>query len=506
MKNRVTYLLASRRFGEKPILSLFTVMAAVWAAVVVGGMTKKVSGDQPTRPNFIFLIVDDVSAEDLGCYGNHAIQTPNLDRLASGGMVFENAYLTISSCSPSRCSMITGRYPHNTGAPELHTNLPADQFRFPAALTAAGYHTVRSGKHHGEQSNESFSMTDAGKGQGKMGTWVDLLRDRSRDKPFFFWLASTDAHRGWSKSDGIPNYDPADVIVPPYLVDGPATRQDLADYYHEVSRTDDMVGQLLAELERQGVAENTYFIYCADNGRPFPRCKTFLFDDGIKTPLIISCPGTVEPARTQSLVSSIDFAPTILELAGLEIDQRVQGVSLRPILEVPNAVTRDYVFAEHNWHVFQNHERMVRSGDHVYIRNAWPERQVLCSESTATFPAGIELWDAHEAGLLNAVQSRMFELPQPAEQLYDLNGDPDPTKNLAGLPQHASKLKEMRELMDRWAAETGDSIPANPSTDRYNTTRYKEGAPASNPEHRVGEFPGASQNASSNNHPGPIRK
>lgn len=506
MKNHVECFLGFSSFGEYSLAKMFVVVAAVWVAGVVGGMMDKARGNEPSRPNFIFLIVDDVSAEDLGCYGNQAIQTPNLNRLASEGMVFENAYLTISSCSPSRCSIITGRYPHNTGAPELHTNLPADQFRFPAALTAAGYYTVRSGKHHGEQSNDSFAVTEAGKGPGQMGTWVELLRDRPRNQPFFFWLASTDAHRGWSKSEGIPKYNPADVVVPPYLVDGAATRKDLADYYHEVSRTDDMVGQLMAELERQGVIENTYFIYCADNGRPFPRCKTFLFDDGIKTPLIVSRPGTVKPARTISLVSSIDFAPTILELAALEIDQRVQGVSFGPILDDQIATTRDVVFAEHNWHVFQNHERMVRSGEFAYIRNAWPERQVLCSETTATFPAGIELWDAHEAGSLNAVQLRLFDLPQPAEQLFDLTSDPDQTNNLAASPQHVTKLQEMRELLDRWDAETGDSIPANPSTDRYNTTRYKEGVPPSNPDFHVGEFPGASQNATSNNHPGPIRK
>jgi len=384
--------------------------------------------------------------------------------------------------------------------------MPAGQFRFPAVLTAVGYHTVRSGKHHGEQSNDAFSTVDAGRGQGKMETWVELLRDRPRDKPFLFWFASTDAHRDWSKSKGIPEYDPAVVIVPPYLLDGPATRRDLADYWHEVSRTDDMVGQLRAELERQGIADNTYFIYCADNGRPFPRCKTFLYDDGIKTPLIVCCPGKTGPARTQSLISSIDFAPTILELAGLEIAPRVQGVSFRAILDDPSATTRDFVFAEHNWHVFQNHERMVRSGNFVYIRNSWPERQVLCSESTATFPAGVELWDAHEAGLLDENQARLFQIPQPSEQLFDLENDPDQLTNLAANPRHSRTLNELRELLDRWTAETGDSVPGEPSTDRYNSTRYKEGAPASNPEFRVGEFPGASMNAPSINHPGPVRR
>ncbi|MEO0447392.1 MAG: sulfatase-like hydrolase/transferase [Verrucomicrobiota bacterium] len=250
-------------------------------------------------PNFVFYLVDDVSPEDLGCYGGQDARTPHLDQLAEGGLRFENVYLVISSCSPSRCSIITGRYPHNHGAPELHTTLPTGQKTFVQVLQKAGYHTVLSGKNHmsepGDASRLGFEIESTGKGPGKQEDWIELMRSRPRDKPFFFWFASSDAHRKWNFDEATPLHEPEQMEVPPYLYDGPKTRQDLADYFHEVSRIDAWVGNIRAELERQDVEGNTWFIFMADNGRAFPRSKTRLYDSGIKTPFLVYAPGVVEP-------------------------------------------------------------------------------------------------------------------------------------------------------------------------------------------------------------------
>ena len=328
------------------------------------------------RPNFVFILADDISVDDLGCYGNPDVRTPNLDRLAADGLSFDNAYLTTSSCSPTRSSLITGRYPHNTGAPELHVPLPSGQFLFPQALREAGYYTVLSGKDDmGDHADIAFEKLSRGGGPGGERDWVKILRDRPRDRPFFCWFASHDAHRPWQKSKDAPQYDPADLTLPPYLFDGAATRRDLAEYYHEVSRLDGVVGRIRAEIERQGIADSTYLVFCSDNGRPFPRCKTRLYDSGIKTPLIVWCPGEVKPGRTDSLISVIDLAPTFLELAGVPGDKRLQGVSLTKVFDDPAATVRDYAFAERNWHVYAAHERMVRCGDWLYIRNAFPQAQ-----------------------------------------------------------------------------------------------------------------------------------
>lgn len=455
------------------------------------------------RPNFVFIIADDVSADDLAAYGHPTTKTPNIDRLAAEGLVFDRAYLTTSSCSPTRCSIITGRYPHNTGAPELHMPLPGGHFLFPQALRAAGYYTVLAGKNHmGPEIRPAFDKVTDPKGPGGERQWVQHLKQRPQDKPFFMWLASNDAHRDWQATDLEPHYDGGQVVVPPFLFDGPMTRQDLAEHAHEISRLDRFVGNVRKELEREGVAENTYIIFNADNGRPFPRCKTRLYDSGTKPPLIVWRPGTIKPGRTSSLVSVIDIAPTVLSLAGMEIDPRLQGVSLAPILADPQATVRDYAFAEHNWHVGQAHERSVRHGDWLYIRNAYPELQTMCIESGPQFPAGKELWDAHDAGKLNADQQDVFLKPRPAEELYQVRDDPHQLQNLAGVERHADKLAELRVVLDRWADETGDSVPAHPTPDSSPVGKRQ----GMEPGFSRGDIPGADRGAMNINAPGPVRE
>lgn len=451
-------------------------------------------------PNFILFITDDISQEDIGCYGSAAAKTPNLDQMAAEGIRFDNAYLTCSSCSPSRCSLITGRYPHNTGACELHTSLPEGHFLFPQALKNAGYYTVLSGKHHmGKNADVAFSKISRGKGPGKEEDWVQILQQRPADKPFFCWFASTDAHRSWQFNEDAPTIDPLSIDVPPYLIDSETTRGDLAAYHHEVARTDTFVGRLRDELVRQGIDGSTYIIYMADNGRPFPRCKTRVYDSGVKSPLIIACPGKIKPAVSQSLVSvNLDLGPTILQLAGVEKSPRMQGVSLTRLLADPQAKVRDVVFSEHNWHVMQAHQRMVRQGNYLYIRNAYPELQAMCVEAAPKFPAGKDLWDAHNAGTLNEFQKDIFLAPRPAEELFDVDADPHQLKNLAADDQYAAKTSQLRSILDRWTSQTRDSISTDPTPDRENA----QGKKYPGWRHRI--QPGIEAGSLKTNHPGPV--
>jgi arylsulfatase len=459
----------------------------------------------------VFFIADDISQEDFGCYGHPTIKTPRIDALAAGGMRFDNAYLTTSSCSPSRCSIITGRYPHNTGAPELHVKLPESQIRFPELLREAGYYTVLSGKNHmfGKK-DRAFDRITQGGGPGKEEDWVEHVQNRPKEKPFFFWFASADAHRGWQLSDDAPAYTVDDAVVPPYLVDSAATRRDLADYYHEVSRFDHYVGLVRDELERQGVLDNTLIVVAADNGRPFPRCKSRLYDSGIKTPWVVHFPALVKvPSVTGSFISSIDLSATCLELAGVEQPACIQGQSFVSILKDPKTEVREVVFAEQNWHVYRNHSRMVRFGDFVYIRNNFPDQPNLCLESH-DYPAGKELWMFHAAGKTTAHQQQIFANPCPEEELFRPGKDSHQLVNLAGHPEYAEILEKARRLLTSWTERTGDTIPENPTPNRHAPPQIRNGEviPAEklrgvrNPH---AEMPGAAANASSINHPGPIR-
>jgi len=485
-----------------------------YAGIAIAGLScnsaKIRSAASDNRPNFIFYITDDISFDDFGCYGNPYVKTPHIDMMAREGVVFDNCYLTTSSCSPSRCSIVTGRYPHNHGAPELHTELPHDQYMFVQALRESGYYTVLSGKNHMGSVERGFDLISPGRGPGRQEDWVEILRHRPKEKPFFFWFASKDAHRGWTIDDQSPRYALEDVYVPPYLANGPLTRKDLANYYHEVSRADRYLGLLRDELKQQGIDRNTYIIFCSDNGRPFKRCKTRLYDSGIKTPLLWWAPGRLKPARVKGLASTIDLAPTFLELAGIQKDDRIQGVSLKPMLDNPSATVRDYVFAEHNWHGFMAHERMARYKNWVYIRNVWYDRENLFTHSNIYAGVGKpgereisseELWDFYQKGVLHPHQSAQFQKPMPYEELFDVHADPHQFTNLAVSPSpyHQNILNQMRQILDLWIEQTGDTIPDNPTPD------WKDLQGHETENWQRGVFPGAERNATQRNHPGPIR-
>ncbi len=467
------------------------------------------------RLNFVFIIGDDISGEDFGCYGNPGIRTPNVDRLAADGLRFTNAYVTTSSCSPSRCSILTSRYPHNLEtASELHGVLPEGVPMFPQLLRDAGYYTAHAGKaHFGTDADilngpavAAFDIGGDGErddlkgGHGGENQWIARLRGRAQDKPFFMWFASHDGHRVWDADSFAGMNRPADVRVPPYLVDTLETRIDLAHHYDEITRFDFYVGEVMRELARQKVLDHTVVIVMADNGRPFPHSKTQLYEDGIKPPLIIRWPaGIPRPARVDSLVSSIDIAPTILELAGVARPETFQGVSLVPILHDPAATVRDFVFAEHNWHNFQAHVRMVRLGDFVYMRNAWPELPQPGASDTFYNPSADALKVRYARGELTELQANVFMQPRPSDEFYNLANDPLQTKNLAASGPVTAELTKLRAALSRWTAETGDTVPTKPTPSNVVlSTGVKT------QEFWRGEPPGASAHAVKINAPGPI--
>lgn len=419
-----------------------------------------------TSPNFIVVIADDAAWNDSGAYGNSVIKTPHINKLAEEGLVFDNAFLTASSCSPSRCSILTGRYPHNTEAQELHMPLPANQILFAGELQKAGYYTVVAGKYHIGNPRVEFDSIYGG-GPSGCENWVRALENRPKGRPFFMWLAAIDPHRDYQPNTIPEPHNPNNVIVPPYLPDADSTRKDLALYYDEISRLDSYLGKVMEVLKAQGVDKNTMVIYMTDNGMPFPRCKTRLYDSGIKTPFIVRWPAQIKAGRTDALVSSIDIAPTFCELAGIAIPESFQGVSFAPVLKNNNANTRDYIAAEHNWHDYQAFERAVRNKNYLYIKNEFPELNASPPADAVRSLTYQEMIGLNNAGLLNKNQLDCFISPRPAEELYDVVNDPDQLENLAENPDFKNDLEEMRRLLENWTNETGDKIPFNPTPDQF---------------------------------------
>ncbi len=422
------------------------------------------------RPNIVLIIADDLGAEDCGPYGCKGVRTPNLDRLAREGMRFTRAFNTCSSCSPSRCSIITGRYPHSTGAERLHMPLPKAQVTFVEKLKAAGYWTAAAGKWHlGPNVKDRFDVVKEGdklvdgvKPDGSGCTqWLSALKERPKDKPFFFWLASIDPHRPYFEGTLAVPHKPEDTWVPPFLPDVKPTRKDLAMYYDEIGRLDIYIGKVLAELERQSVLDQTAIFFITDNGRPFPRCKTSVYDSGIQSPLLVRWPGHVKPGSTcASLVSSVDLAPTFLDLASLPMEPTFQGKSYARLLADPAATTREHIFAEHNWHDYTACERSARSTRFKYIRNAWPDLPGTPPADAVKSITFQEMRRLRDLGELSPEQLTCFVKPRAAEELYDTEADPQELKNVIADPKHADTLKELRAALDQWQRDMADSVPA----------------------------------------------
>ncbi len=444
----------------------------------------------PTRPNVILIIADDMAWDDCGAHGNRNVRTPHIDALAREGMRFDRAFVTASSCSPSRASIITGRYPHATGAEELHWPLPADQVTFVEKLKASGYWTAAAGKWHlGDAVKDRFDvvreadpsgfqlgagkdakLTAQGPGAAQSGCdqWVPVLRERPRERPFFLWLAALDPHRDYQPGAIAEPHRPAEVVVPPYLPDVPEVRKDLALYYDEIGRLDHYVGEVLAELDRQAVVGDTVVVFLSDNGRPFPRCKTTLYDSGIKTPLLVRWPGRVRPgSRCGSLVSTVDIAPTVLKLAGIEPGPSLQGKDLSPIFADPMTEVRDFVFAERNWHDYAAHGRAVRSEWFKYIRNDDHSSPLTPPADAVRSPTFQAMRRLRDDGKLTPAQQACFVSPRPAEELYDVDADPHELVNLAGDPTYAVVLAGMRKALADWGRETEDAPPGTLTPDEF---------------------------------------
>jgi arylsulfatase A-like enzyme len=447
----------------------FLKTAALGAAAVSPRLFAAEEADKK-RPNFIILIADDMGWSDAGCYGHPHIRTPSIDRLAKEGIRFEYAFLTCASCSPTRSSIMTGRYPHATGAAELHQPLPADQVVFAGLLKKAGYYTASAGKWHlGKAAEKNFDKVVHGGGPSGCENWVETLRDRPKDKPFFLWLAAIDPHRPY-QPDKIPNpHKLTDAVVPPFLPDVPETRRDLAMYYDEITRMDGFIGQVLEELARQGIEKDTFVLFLSDNGRPFPRCKTTVYDSGVRTPFLVRWPREVDAGSVCSnLVSVVDIAPTVLDLAGLEPSPTFQGKSFAKMLRDPEQSIQEHVFAEHNWHDYKAHERSVRSKTHLYIRNAFPELPCTPPADAVRSPTFQAMRLLRHQGKLPFWQLSSFSKPRPTEELYDVLIDPHQLNNLAADPKQAEVLAKMSSVLDEWIERTGDRIPENPTPDKFN--------------------------------------
>lgn len=429
-------------------------------------------------PNIVILIADDLGWNDIGPYDNRFVHTPNIDRLAASGLRFDNVFLTTSSCSASRASILTGKYPHSNGVVHLHQTLSSKETTVGLLLRQGGYYTEAVGKWHiGGEAKKQFSRVTEERSDSGTERWVERLQQRPAETPFFFWLASRDPHRPHTTTDdSVPyEYDLDTLEIPKGFVDGPGTKREFSEYYREVTRFDRDVGRVIAELEAQGVLNNTLVIVMSDNGRPFPGGKQHLYDDGIKTPFIVHWPQVITHAGVrQQLISTVDLAPSLLEWAGLPVPESMQGYSFASILTNPNSKVRDYIYAERNWHGLNYHERAIRSLNYLYKENQFPLHGACIRNPYSSRPSYKEMLQAYREGRLDGTERDCFAKIRAKVELMaiDSKGNVRPD-NLAGDAKHTEALESMRANLKRWRQETGDFdyTPYKRPAKKVNSTR-----------------------------------
>jgi N-sulfoglucosamine sulfohydrolase len=431
------------------------------AVVLTVGVPPATSGAQeaPARaPNVVVLVADDLGWRDVGVYGNDAVRTPSLDGLARTGLRVEWAFGTTPQCSPSRISILSGKYPHATRTEDLHTPLPEHVRLLPDYLRAQGYFTGMMAKTHlGPNGKRQFQWYSR-----ETAAAMPKFLDAAGARPFFLWVGFHDPHRPYEPGAVSPPHSAARVRVPPHLVDTPETRSDLALYYDEIARLDADIGRIVAELERRGLRDNTLLVFFSDNGAPFPREKGTLYDSGIRTPLIFSWPKSIRAGSVyrRGLVTMVDLAPTLLEITGSPIPQ-VEGRSFRAMLSEPDSYDgRSYVFGERNWHDCDEHQRALRTTRFKLIRTDSHNELPLCTPADiGGSPSFLALRAEARAGRLTPAQQRLFESPRARLELYDLSSDPWELRNLADDPSYAGEVRRLAGVLQQWMEET-DDFPA----------------------------------------------
>jgi uncharacterized sulfatase len=406
------------------------------------------------RPNILWIISEDTSP-DMACYGTPLVQTPNIDRLAAEGVRFENAFATCPVCSPSRSAFNTGMVQTSIGAHQHRTRdkklLPhpvrivTDYFRDAGYFTTncAGLRWNKAGKTdwNFKVDHAAFDGTD----------W----KDRMHGQPFFAQVNLFMTHRAFQRDPENP-IDPEAVTIPPYYPDHPITRRDWADYLESIQVLDRQIGQVLKRLDEEGLTENTVVFYFGDHGRPHVRGKQWLYEGGIRVPLIVRDPRRTAAGRvSEDLVSLIDLVPTSLALAGVRKPAFMQGKVFQGRIREKG----DAIFAARDrCDGTVDRIRAIRTSRFKYMRNFMPERPYtqFNAYKLNSYPVLTLLEVLHARGELTEAQAQFMAERRPAEELYDLEKDPHEIHNLAGDPEHASTRKELRRRLRDWIRETDD--------------------------------------------------
>lgn len=456
-----------------------------------------------SRPNILFAIADDWGWPHAGAYGDPVVKTPAFDRIAKEGVLFEQAYISSPSCTPSRNAILTGQFHWRLGTgANLWSTLDTAHRTYPLLLEENGYFVGHWRKSWGPGSLENWGeVHPAGKTFKSLDAFLD---ERPTDKPFCFWLGASDPHRPYQAGTGAESgMDLSKIKLFGHYPDSDAVRGDVADYYFEVQRFDNDVAAAMEKLEKAGLLENTIVVMTGDHGMPFPRCKGNLYDSGARVPLAIRWPGAGKPGRVvEDFVSTTDLAPSFLEAAGVDRLAAMTGRSLLPILKSDKSgrieAERDHVLIGKERHVAAQEApdsggtpmRAIRNDEHLLIRNYRPDRWPAGTPNyKKAFLPGTWLGDCDNGPTKTYMvelrekddeHRRKYELAfgkRTAIELYDVKADPGQISNIAYLPENRPLVQKLLKQMSDELLATEDPRSKNGADYFFDTPPYLGGGP-----------------------------
>ena len=471
-------------FPSQPVLLMTSLRHFRVALLLVFAHAGLCLSQAAERPNFLFIIFDDMSWNTAGAYGCDWVKTPNLDRVAREGVKFEHAFTSNPKCSPCRATILTGRNSWQLEELSVHNSIfPKKWAVFPDLLEASGYVVGLTGKGWGpgDHTGQGWTRNPAGpsfddhssdppaSGIGKKDyakNFESFLGQRKdRKAPFSFWMGFQEPHRSYELHSGVrlgKKLD--DIVVPPYFPDVSAVRGDLADYAIEVEWADRHIGQALDLLEKSGELENTLVIITSDHGMPFPYVKGQIHEDGFRLPFVARWGKGIKPGRVvNDFVNVRDIAPTFLELAGVEKHPQITGTSLVPLLKAEKSgwITeeRKMMLVGKERHDLGRPNRMgypvraIRTPEFLYVHNYNPERWPACNPETNFGNCD----DSPTKDIIKILGGHFFDLSfnfRPADELYRLSDDPHGFKNLANDPAFAETMASLKtKMLDTLKAE-----------------------------------------------------
>jgi len=463
-------VLAYQRSTEKEYRARF-LLAIIWFMLfcpkAFSQQQTSMSPLKVNRPNIVIIMADDLDSRQLSCYGGENLQTTHIDRLAKEGLKFNNLIASEAMCVPTRASLFTGLYPARHGAYQNHKPVKPNLKSVAHYLTDAGYRVGLTGKDHVTKPRNIFPFEIIpGFQENCVASQDDYSLDSvekfvdSRDEPFCLFVMSINPHTPWNTGDPT-EFSADDLKLPKHWVDTKQTREDFRRYLAEIRRLDNQVGDVMKMLQDKNILDNTIVIFLGEQGPQFPGGKWTLYDNGQKSSMIVRWPAKIKGnTQTDAIVQYEDILPTLIDIAGGQVVDSLDGRSFYRVLENKSNKHRDFAFGIHN-NIPEGPAfpmRSIRDNQYKLILNLTPESEYYIkymmnlNNDKLAYTTWVE--KAKTDNKAKFLADRISK--HPFIELYDLKADPSELKNLADNPKYELKVKEMKSMLQAWMQQQGD--------------------------------------------------